>query len=397
MDITTFALAKKYTDTHASKLTKEDAIQAVANYFDENPNAIVTNDELETVLNEYFKKDALSDLETIRAGAALGATSLQSLPEGNVVDAQYVHTDNNYDDFAKSKVDAIPVDPKYTDTIYNDTILKQDIAETKIIAERAEVVAKRRATAYIYDTVEDLDTALTDEEFVARLVIGDNFYIRALDVPDYWWDGTTKQQLETEKPDLTGLVKDVQVNDSSIATDGIANIPIGSATVLGVFKVNSGAGIDVGSSGDLRVKAAPKSLIAVRSNLSQPIVPSTLDYAVKAAMCDDKGEAWTDAEKAGAWKRQTILKTAMDEIAVAGAQYYLGEQTAVNIVLPGDAQIGQMITVSWYNGATPANLSITGTMLAFEYIPSANTRSEINALWDGLYWAVIGNEIEVPN
>ena len=55
-----------------------------------------------------------------------------------------------------------------------------------------------------------------------------------------------------------------------------------------------------------------------------------------------------------------------------------------------------MVTVSWYNGATAATLSITGTMLAFDYAPSANTRSEINALWDGTYWAVIGNEMEVP-
>ena len=81
MDITTLALAKKfakeYTDTHASKLTEENAIKAVANYFNENPNAIVTNDELETILNEYFKKNDLSDLENIRSGAALGATALQ--------------------------------------------------------------------------------------------------------------------------------------------------------------------------------------------------------------------------------------------------------------------------------------------------------------------------------
>ena len=69
----------------------------------------------------------------------------------------------------------------------------------------------------------------------------------------------------------------------------------------------------------------------------------------------------------------------------------------MTISLPDNADVGQMISVVWYNGATPANLSITGTTLAFEYIPSANTRSEINALWDGLYWAVIGNEIEVPN
>lgn len=91
-----------------------------------------------------------------------------------------------------------------------------------------------------------------------------------------------------------------------------------------------------------------------------------------------------------------IIKTAMDEIAVAGAQYYLGEQTAVSVVLPDDAEAGQMVTVSWYNGATASTLSITGTMLAFDYTPSANTRSEINALWDGKYWAVIGNEMEAP-
>lgn len=56
MDITTLALAKKfakeYTDTHASKLTEEDAVQAVANYFNENPNAIVTNDELTDILED---------------------------------------------------------------------------------------------------------------------------------------------------------------------------------------------------------------------------------------------------------------------------------------------------------------------------------------------------------
>ena len=103
-----------------------------------------------------------------------------------------------------------------------------------------------------------------------------------------------------------------------------------------------------------------------------------------------------DSAALSAKQDKPIIKTAMDEIAVAGAQYYLGEQTAVSIVLPDDAEVGQMVTVSWYNGATAATLSITGTMLAFNYAPSANTRSEINALWDGTYWAVLGNEMAVP-
>ena len=108
---------------------------------------------------------------------------------------------------------------------------------------------------------------------------------------------------------------------------------------------------------------------------------------------------YTPADSAALSGKQDkpIIKTEMDEIAVAGAQYYLGEQTAVSIVLPDDAEVGQMVTVSWYNGATTATLSITGTMLDFDYTPSANTRSEINALWDGRYWAVLGNEIAVPS
>lgn len=91
------------------------------------------------------------------------------------------------------------------------------------------------------------------------------------------------------------------------------------------------------------------------------------------------------------------IKTVMDEVAVASTQYYLGEVTELNITLPEDAEIGQEITVSWYNGETASTLAIDGNMLDFDYIPEANTRSEINALWDGTYWSVIGMSQEVPS
>lgn len=90
------------------------------------------------------------------------------------------------------------------------------------------------------------------------------------------------------------------------------------------------------------------------------------------------------------------IKTVMDSVATPHTQYYLGNQTAVNIVLPDTAKVGQIITVCWYNGDTAATLSITGTMLDFDFTPSSNTRSEINALWDGTYWAILSNEMEVP-
>lgn len=91
------------------------------------------------------------------------------------------------------------------------------------------------------------------------------------------------------------------------------------------------------------------------------------------------------------------IKTVMDSVATPHTQYYLGEKSTVSIVLPDDAAVGQIVLVGWYNGDTAATLSITGTMLDFDFAPSANTRSEINALWDGRYWAVLGNEMEVPS
>lgn len=91
------------------------------------------------------------------------------------------------------------------------------------------------------------------------------------------------------------------------------------------------------------------------------------------------------------------IKTVMDGVATPHTQYYLGNQGAVDIVLPDSADVGQIITVCWYNGETAATLSITGTMLGFDFTPSANTRSEINALWDWAYWAVLGNEMAVTS
>ena len=120
-------------------------------------------------------------------------------------------------------------------------------------------------------------------------------------------------------------------------------------------------------------------------------IDSTLTVSGQAADAKAVGDALAKKQD------KPDIRTALDDVAVAGAQYYLGEQTDVSIVLPADADVGKIVLVSWYNGDTAATLSITGTMLDFDFVPSVNTRSEINALWDGRYWAVLGNEIAVPS
>lgn len=69
-----------------------------------------------------------------------------------------------------------------------------------------EAIVRGKARALVFDTVAALDAWLTILENVATLQVGDNFYIKATDVPDYWWDGTQKQALEGEKVNVSNVV-----------------------------------------------------------------------------------------------------------------------------------------------------------------------------------------------
>ena len=141
--------------------------------------------------------------------------------------------------------------------------------EIQATANTAENIAKGKATGYVFDTLADLELWLLDVNNTAKLVLGDNLYIKATDVPDYWWDGTTKQPLETQKVDLSEYIK-----NTDYATD----------TIGGIVKVNTSYGITMRSNNILEISAASSSLIDARTNQYRPIVPSNLEYAVKSVV-----------------------------------------------------------------------------------------------------------------
>ena len=109
--------------------------------------------------------------------------------------------------------------------------LKSEIPSTSGLAstsyvdgEIAEVtaVANGKTASYVFDTVAALDTELAKTSFTSTLKTGDVFLIRAVNVPDYWWDGSAKQILETTKVDLseyakTADVPNIKVNNASSA------------------------------------------------------------------------------------------------------------------------------------------------------------------------------------
>ena len=110
-----------------------------------------------------------------------------------------------------------------------------------------------------------------------------------------------------EWADCTNL--DVRINGESIVRDGVAEIPIANRdNVFGVVKTIPyefwGTGVGADRDGNLRLYPASNGNIDARQKINvSPISVNNLDYAVKAAMCDGKGAAWTAEEQAAARER----------------------------------------------------------------------------------------------
>lgn len=80
-----------------------------------------------------------------------------------------------------------------------------------------------------------------------------------------------------------GLVDDVQINGTSVVTSGVANIPVGSTTDYGVVMLaGNNYGLVINAQGKLVINPATNSQIDAKTNGYLPIVPATLNYAVRS-------------------------------------------------------------------------------------------------------------------
>lgn len=132
---------------------------------------------------------------------------------------------------------------------------------------------------------------------------------------------------------------DVRIDGKSIVQDGVADIPLCTTSKApglisidlysnagGLYRANSVTGL-------IRIANAKNTAIDERKNSYCPIVPANLDYAVKAAMCDGKGAAWTADEQAAARERMGIGEL---ELVVSAT---LEEESTINITLDKDGNI----------------------------------------------------------
>ena len=128
-------------------------------------------------------------------------------------------------------------------------------------------------------------------------------------------DDTKEKLLATLE--LPSGVEDVKVNGESIVENGIAEIPVAGYTSptqiqrTGLVHVPPEYGISFQyNSPNLIILNPSTNLIDGRNNMLQAnyyaLTVSRIDYAIKSAMCDGKGTAWTVEEQAAARERMGI-------------------------------------------------------------------------------------------
>lgn len=107
--------------------------------------------------------------------------------------------------------------PKKVSDLANDegfvTNAVDNLANYYTKTEVNALAAGSGAAALVFDTKDALDAWLEDQNNVTNLKVGQDIYIKAADTPDYWWDGTGLQMLETEKVSLDGYVTETQLTD----------------------------------------------------------------------------------------------------------------------------------------------------------------------------------------
>lgn len=99
---------------------------------------------------------------------------------------------------------------------------------------------------------------------------------------------------------------DVRIDGKSIVQDGVAEIPKADTNThnLGLIRVNAGNGFAVSADGTLNIIECTDD--SLKKRYARIVSGNVIDYAVKAAMCDGKGTAWTADEQAAARERMGI-------------------------------------------------------------------------------------------
>lgn len=91
---------------------------------------------------------------------------------------------------------------RYGQLLGNDAFLKGKLEEANTSIERAMAVAQGKSAGLVFNTYAELIAYIAVPANAEKFRLGDQFLIKAMNVPDYWWDNT----VTTEQTDAEGNV-----------------------------------------------------------------------------------------------------------------------------------------------------------------------------------------------
>ncbi|MBR4635769.1 MAG: hypothetical protein IKO51_05325 [Clostridia bacterium] len=172
-----------------------------------------------------------------------------------------------------------------------------------------------------------------------------------------------------ETPELP--VQDVQVNGSSVVTDGVANVPVATTSTGGLGVVQPFANsFVVDSAGQLRIAFAAYSHVKEGTNDYRPITPAKEHAAAFYGLAKAAGDTTQSASSNAVGTYTENAKSKISEMlngsvavtgttptitALSGIQYVCGEVSTLDITLPESG----IVDVVFTSGSTPTVLTIT--------------------------------------
>ena len=200
--------------------------------------------------------------------------------------------------------------------------------------------------------------------------------------------------------DGTGNVDDVQINGSSIVTDGVANVPYATKTVAGVCRVDPEYGIRI-SNGLLNISSAVESQYKLGTGGYRPITPPAQHLSTFYGLAKAAGDTTQSHSSNAVGQYTEDAKSAISEMlggsvsvsgttptinAKAGIRYVCGEVATLDFT-PSQTGICDVVFTS---GSTPTVVTLPSTVKFPDgaFTAEADTTYEINIL-DGIYGAVM--------
>lgn len=335
--------ARKSAEASAdeAKTSKENAETAVK-------NAEAFKTEAETARSEAVRAatestDAKNSAEKSRAAAEKAKQDAEEAKAAADADKEAAEAAQakaeaaqkaaeNAETEAKKAQTATETAKRETETAKNDAVQAKEAAERAKIGTAADrevtEAASKAAQVSAVSAEKSAERAETAKEEIQESA--DQIQKNATEIDSLKEDKITKP---AESPTIGKIIRvksvnedgtfvcewadsasdlDVQIDGKSIVQNGTAEIPLCTKTKeaglisIDTYPDNGGLHRANNATGLIRIASARNNQIDERRNQFCPIVPKTIDYAVKAAMCDGKGAAWTAEEQAAVRERMGI-------------------------------------------------------------------------------------------